>query len=165
MAFTFAGCVAEDECTANADAAALAALGYVAATDPTATTVAGLGDLSCAAGFKEAADAVPGAACTLNADSTACAVEGGDCQFTPAVSASDAACAGTLDDAGNACALNADSTACAVETGDCQFSPAVSASAATCTGDDDGTGSDATTAAATCPTDSMAFTFAGCVAE
>lgn len=42
-----------------------------------------------------------GQSCALNADQSACAVAGGDCEFAPA--------------SGNACALNPDSSACVVE--------------------------------------------------
>ena len=48
-------------------------------------------------------------ACTLNVGASACAVQGGNCVFTPAT--------------GAACALNTDADACVVQGGECEFSP------------------------------------------
>ena len=102
------------ECVVNAEALATAA-------ERVDATCTGADDGTFSSATCTGDDDGSGTACALNADSSACAVDGGNCAYTAAVASS-------------ACALNADSSACEVDGGDCAYTAAVAAADAVCLG-------------------------------
>ena len=119
----FVGTAATYSCSGDDDGSGAAAV-CSGADDGSgvAATCAGSDDGSGAAAACPGADDGTGVACALSADSSACAVQGGDCSYAAAA-------------AGAACALSADSSACAVQGGDCSYAAATAGAACVLSGD------------------------------